>query len=170
MDTPALLSTDSLTIYLNDHLAGATFGTELVQRMVRENTGTDFEQPLRALSDQIQSDLAELESIVDALGKPRDRIKRALGWSVEKVGRLKPNGRLLGYTPLGRLLELEALAAGVAGKRGLWRALGVVSLEDAPPHARLQELIASADGQLAEIERLHALAAEVAFEGVPAHA
>ena len=89
---------------------------------------------------------------------------------MEKVGRLKPNGRLVGYTPLGRLLELEALAAGVAGKRGLWRALGVVSLEDAPPHARLQELIASADGQLAEIERLHALAAEVAFEGVPAHA
>jgi hypothetical protein len=170
MDTPALLSSDPLTIYLNDHLAGATFGTELAQRMVRENTGTDFEQPMRQLAGDIGRDLYELESIVDALRKPRDQIKRAVGWGVEKLGRLKRNGRLLGYTPLGRVIELEALAAGVTGKRALWRSLGVLSLDGAPPQAILDELIARADAQLAEIERLHGLAAEVAFEEAPAHA
>jgi hypothetical protein len=170
MDTPALLSTDSLTIYLNDHLAGATFGSELVDRMVRENTGSEFEMPLRDLAVEIHKDHAELESIVDDLRRPRDQIKRALGWGVEKVGRLKPNGRLVGYTPLGRLLELEALAAGVSGKRALWRSLGAVRLEEALPGTRLAELIARADGQLAEIERLHADAAAIALAGVPVHA
>jgi len=32
------------------------------------------------------------------LGVGRDQVKIALSWSAEKVGRLKPNGRLLSYS------------------------------------------------------------------------
>jgi hypothetical protein len=170
MDTPALLSSDALTVYLNDHVAGATFTAELVQRMVRENTRTDFEQPLRELDADIKRDLAELEALMDTLHKPQDHIKRALGWGAEKVGRLKPNGSFLGYTPLARVIELETLAAGVAGTRSLWRTLGVVSLDDMPSQSRLDELVARSDAQLTEIERLHTSAAEIAFQDVTVHA
>jgi hypothetical protein len=93
-----------------------------------------------------------------------------MGWGAEKVGRLKPNGRFLAYTPLARVIELETLAAGVTSTRALWRTLGMVSLEEAPAQSLLDELISATDEQLAEIERLHALAAEVAFQEAPAHA
>ena len=49
----------------------------------------------------------------------------------EKLGRLKPNGQILGYSPLSRLVELETLALGITGKRSLWEALLGVADEDA---------------------------------------
>ena len=123
MDKPALLSTDALTIYLNDHLAGATAGVELVRRAASENEGSEFGAVLRELCAEIQHDREELIAIITGLGYPVDRAKVALGWTAEKVGRLKPNGRLRGYSPLGRLLELEGLLAGIHAKQALWRAL-----------------------------------------------
>ena len=41
----------------------------------------------------------------------------------EKVARLKLNGQLRGYSPLSRVVELEALSVGVAGKLALWQSL-----------------------------------------------
>ena len=46
--------------------------------------------------------------------------------AAEFVGRLKPNGRLRGDSPLSRLVELELLCAGILTKESLWRTLGVV--------------------------------------------
>jgi hypothetical protein len=54
-----------------------------------------------------------------------DRFKQVAGWSGEKLGRLKPNGQLLGYSPLSRLVEIEGLVLGVSGKRALWTSLKV---------------------------------------------
>jgi hypothetical protein len=48
----------------------------------------------------------------------------------EKVGRLKPNGQVTGYSPLSRLLELEGLMLGVTGKLGLWNALKDIADHD----------------------------------------
>ena len=78
---------------------------------------------LRELSAEIHHDRKELIAMITGLGYPVDRAKIALGWTAEKVGRLKPDGRLRGYSPLGRLLELEGLLAGVHGEPALWRAL-----------------------------------------------
>ncbi len=44
-----------------------------------------------------------------ALGVPQDRVKNAMGWGAEKLGRLKPNGQLTGYSPLSRMVELKGL-------------------------------------------------------------
>src|SRR5918997_1442679 len=122
MRSPPLLSSDQRTIYLNDHLAGSTFGLELARRTQSANRGTEFEAPLDELVEEIAADRRELEGIIERLGAPRDQMKVGAGWLAEKVGRLKPNGRLTGYSPLGRLLELEALSGGVNAKLGLWRA------------------------------------------------
>jgi hypothetical protein len=61
---------------------------------------------------------------MEALGVGVDHAKVLAGWGAEKLGRLKPNGRLLSYSPLSRVVELEALTLGVTGKLNLWRALG----------------------------------------------
>jgi hypothetical protein len=160
MDIPALLSKDVSTIYLNDHLAGATAGLELIGHMASENEGTAFGAPLEKLHAEIETDRDELISIIEELGHPVDRVKIAVGWTAEKVGRLKPNGQLRGYPPLGRLLELETLLGGITAKLALWRALERADVID---KARLMRLGGRARRQAAIVRRLHREAAAIAL-------
>jgi len=101
------------------------------------------------------------------LGVARDPVKVWAGWLAEKVGRLKLNGRIAGYSPLSRVVELEALGLGVEGKRALWRALAAEAARD----ARLEGVDLTALGSRAErqrrlIERERLRAAALAF-GTP---
>ncbi len=166
MLTPTILSRDRLTIYLNDHLAGAAFGRELARRALSENAGTEFEPFLRELAAEIEQDQRETEALRDRLGVPRDRIKATGGWLAEKAGRLKLNDRLRGYSPLSRLLELEALTGGVHAKLSLWRSLRELATADARlEQAELDRLIARAESQLDRLASIHARAARLALEG-----
>jgi hypothetical protein len=161
---PAALSGDHLTIYLNDHLAGSTFGVELARRCRASNRGNEFGPFLGELVAEIEADREELERIMDRLGRPRDRVKPAAGWLVEKLGRLKPNGRMLGYSPLSRLIELEGLSAGVQGKLRLWRALRAIApREPRLSKAQLDGLIRRAEGQLEQLAANQARAAQLAL-------
>ena len=108
-----LLSNDLLSIYLKDHFAGSTFGVELARRARDSNLGNDFGVFLSDLAQQIEEDRESLRQIMDALDVGPDEAKNAMGWAAEKFGRLKPNGRIRGYSPLSRLLELEGLQGGV---------------------------------------------------------
>ena len=53
----------------------------------------------------------------------------AAGWTGEKVGRLKPNAQLRGYSPLSPLVELEGLLIGIQGKLAMWSVLAEVADE-----------------------------------------
>jgi hypothetical protein len=93
-----------------------------------------------------------------------DRVKVLVAWGAEKLGRLKLNGQLVGYSPLSRVVELEALTLGVAGKLALWRALD--QLEPQRPElskANLEGLIARADRQLRSLEEQRRNAVTDAF-------
>ena len=72
---------------------------------------------------EIKEDRATLKLVIDRLGFSQGRVKPAGAWVAEKLGRLKPNGRLHGYSPLSRVLELEGLLIGITGKMALWKAL-----------------------------------------------
>jgi hypothetical protein len=153
-----------IAIYLNDHLAGATGGLELARRAHGANRGTDFEEPLARLAAEIAEDRDALVDVMVRLGVTRDPVKVWAGWLAEKVGRLKLNGRIAGYSPLSRVVEFEGLALGVEGKRALWRALAGVVAED----ARLEGVDLAALGRRAErqrrlIERERLRAAAIAF-------
>ncbi len=118
-----------LSIYLNDHLAGATAGVELARRAHRSNReSADFGTPLADLRAEIEADRETLQRVMEELGVRRDPVKVKAGWLGEKLGRLKLNGQLRGYSPLSRVIELEGLAIGIGGKTELWatlrRALG----------------------------------------------
>ena len=118
-----------LAVYLNDHLAGATVGRDLSRRSAASNRGTPYEPFLTRLAEEIVEDRRSLLAMMDALGVRIDRLKAAAAWSGEKLGRLKLNGQLRGYSPLSRVVELEGLALGVYGKRGLWITLGELARE-----------------------------------------
>ena len=93
-----------------------------------------------------------------------DHLKTALAWGAERAGRLKFNGQLLGYSPLSRLEEIEALSLGVEGKLALWRALRSTQGSD-PRLAEvdLDELIDRARSQRRRLERLRTRAADEAL-------
>lgn len=151
-----------LAIYLSDHLAGSTGGVELARRARSSNRGTKFGETLAEVCAEIEADRATLERVMEQLGVKRNRPKVAGAWAAEKLGRLKLNGRLTGYSPLSRLVELEMLHIGITGKIQLWQAL------DETQSAKLAQfdlpgLIARAESQRARVERLRLEAAHAAF-------
>jgi hypothetical protein len=157
--------TDSaLSIYLNDHLAGATVGAELARRAAASNRSTDYGQPLAELAAEIAEDRETLAGIMQRLSVGQDRVKLLAAWGAEKLGRLKLNGRVRGYSPLSRLEELEALSLGVEGKVALWQALQRTHGGD--PRLRdvdFDELIRRARSQRQRLERRRRRAAEEAL-------
>jgi hypothetical protein len=143
-----------LSIYLNDHLAGATVGVELSKRAASANEGSDYGAVLAELSHEIAEDRASLERLMERFDVKKDRVKTTGAFLGEKVGRLKPNAHLTSYSPLSRVVELEGLTLGVAGKLGLWKAL--IELQDADERLdpeELRVLAERAESQLRELEQ-----------------
>jgi hypothetical protein len=148
-----------LEIYLNDHLAGATGGVELARRLRASNRDDAvFGETLSRVCTEIEADRTVLEQMVEELGYSRNKFKPVAAWVAEKLGRLKLNGQLRGYSPLSRLIELEGLLIGITGKIGLWQTLTELGLgEDLD--ADLGQLTERAAAQRAAIDDLHRIAA-----------
>jgi hypothetical protein len=153
-----------LRIYLRDHLAGAVGGGELVRRALANNRGTPFEATLEQLATDIEEDRQTLVTLMEGLGVSPDVLKQSVVWVLEKVARLKLNGRVLEYSPLSRLVELEALGTGIDGKRALWTALRRVAGADPRLHAtQLGRLERRAADQRRRVEAIRLEAARLAF-------
>ncbi|MGF1665396.1 MAG: hypothetical protein ACFCVC_03890 [Acidimicrobiia bacterium] len=112
-----------LEIYLDDHWAVAGAGAALARRVARNNVSTVWASRLESLAVDIEADERVLTLTRGEMGLDGGRWKRRFAVSAEVVGRLKPNGRIISYSPLSRVLELEGLIAGVAAKRCLWVAI-----------------------------------------------
>lgn len=157
-----------LRIYLNDHLAGATAGLAVARRCHARNRSGALGAFLADLVQQIAEDRRSLEDVMRRLDVPVNPAKLALARVLERVGLLKLNGSLTGYTDLSRVLELEALVAGVKAKHSLWQALRRTVASD-PRLAGVDfgRLVQRAETQLAALEERHAQAAAQAFGGSP---
>jgi hypothetical protein len=149
-----------LGIYLNDHLAGATVGTELAHRIAASH-GAPADGTLQRLAVEVAQDRAALLDMMGALGVPVRGYKVYAAWIGEKAGRLKFNGHLLTKSPLSYLEELEMMRLGVEGKAAGWRTLRVLADSDKRlDSARLDELISRARRQSDVLEELRVRAAE----------
>lgn len=151
---PELLAT-----YLTDHLAGSALGVEMARRTTASNEGTEFGGPLAKLCAEIEADRGSLETVMTELGVSQSRLKPALGWLGEKLGRLKPNGQLGGYSPLSRVVELESLVVGTTGRIRLWVLLA--DLVGDRSAADFTEHVSSAEDQRARLEELQVRAARL---------
>jgi hypothetical protein len=149
-------------IYLQDHFAGATAGCELAKRAASSNEGTELGAFLGRLADEIAEDRKALLSVMEELDVRTDKLKAGAAWGAEKVGRLKPNGRLLSYSPLSRLVELEGLHIGISGKLSLWQSLEATSASEIES-VDLLDQITRAQRQLTELEPHRLGAARDAF-------
>jgi hypothetical protein len=112
-----------LRIYLNDHYAASALGLAVARRTASRNRDSDVGRFLEGLVREIEEDRESLEQIMQALGVPRNRLKEGVAKLGERVGLLKLNGQIRGYSDLSRVLELEFLRAGIDAKRALWISL-----------------------------------------------
>ena len=164
---PLRTEQDLLGVYLNDHLAGATGGLELVRRMAASaKPGTETDAVMKRLVGEIRADRSALIAMMAALGVKIRGYKVFAAWAGEKAGRLKPNGHLLSRSPLSNLEETEMLRLGVEGKAAGWRTLQVVAQRDSRLDAgQLDELLAGAARQSETLESLRVSLAEQVLRG-----
>ncbi len=125
-----MASNELLGVYLNDHLAGATAGLELAEKLRDNNQGTELGKVMAALHHDIDQDRAALEEVMARLDVDRHPVKEAAGWMLERLSRLRLNPLLTGSADLTRLLETEALSLGIEGKLRMWAALKEASVRD----------------------------------------
>jgi hypothetical protein len=153
-----------LRIYLQDHLASATGAVELAKRAYGSNRGSELGPGLAAVRAQLSDDHAALLDLMDRLDVGRDRMKEGAAWAAEKAGRLKLNGRVRGYSPLSRVVELEGLALLLLGQRQMWETLAQVLAGD-PRTVGFDAAARAAhvDDALARVAELHRRASALAF-------
>jgi hypothetical protein len=150
-------------IYLNDHLAGSVMGSRLAKRIARQNEGNEYGTKVAGIAREIEEDKATLHELMDRLGIGERRAQLAMAWVAEKAMRLKPNGRLLRYSPLSRVLELEALTMGITGKLELWRSMEAVENGAKVPGFDFTQLAQRAETQRDQVEDLRVRAAREAL-------
>jgi hypothetical protein len=163
-DAMALLKT-----YVRDHDAASAGGEALARRCAGSNEGNDLGVYLKeTLLPQIEAEQRTLRAALETLDARPSAAKRAAARSGELVGRLKPNRRMLSYSPMSRVLELEGLIAGVHAKHRLWITLDALrtrhameSLPDVEEHASV------AQEQMVTLERHHLDAISQAFAPPP---
>lgn len=157
-----------LGIYLNDHLAGSNVGLELARRALRENRDNAVGRYLLSFVKELEDERTVLQQVMRALGVPRNEFKHAVGWVLEKLGRLKSNGYIVRYSPLSRMVELEALAIAVIGKRCLWAVLQrQARIERRLAGFDFATLIEQSESQHQSLDRLRLQAADTAFSKAP---
>ncbi len=152
-----------LGIYLNDHLAGSSFGLSLARRIAKENEGDETGRVLSEVAEEIETDRELLQTLMERLGVRRKLPRQAIAWVGEKAARFKPNGKLIGYSPLSRYIELEALSLGIAGKTSLWEALLECMDGTELAGVDIAELAARGRSQRERVEAQRLRASEQAF-------
>jgi hypothetical protein len=144
---------DFLAIYLNDQLALGVVWREVARRAQRENAGSELGTALERVSAGIAEDVQTFESLMWRLGVRVSPVKRRLAVVAERLGRLKPNGRRRGYSPLSRFEELDFLVMGIEGNKILWANLrDLAGIADRCPDVDFDTLIERARRQGEELE------------------
>lgn len=157
-----------LSVYLNDHLAGAGAGVALFCRMSQTHTATPAGRRLTELAAEVTEDRESLREIMTALDVPLMHHRILLGILAERAGRLKLNGRFVSRSPLSTILELEAARVGVEGKKELWRTLRALSRMDSRIDGEaVGRLLARAERQADALETMRLPALELTFHTEP---
>jgi len=144
---------ESLEVYLNDHLAGATAGVNLVEQAVDRHRSDELGEFFGPLASEIKADLATLEGLMEDMGVDKSASKTALAEVGSKLAAPKFTAEGAGNKHLGDFITLETLSIGVEGKRCMWVALQTVA--DAYPELQaldLEDLESRAQNQRDKLE------------------
>jgi hypothetical protein len=141
----------ALDTYLNDHIAGATAGTNLA-KMAAEEHQTDEHGPFFSeIYSEIQADFDTLTQLASALGVDESASKTALAEIGSKM--MGPKFTAGDDDELNAFITLETLSIGVEGKVCMWKALKTVAGDYAAfDNFDIDGLLARAEGQREKIE------------------
>ncbi len=90
---------------------------------------------------------------MEVLDVQPSQLKSGIATVGEKLGALKPNGRMVNRSSLTAVVELEAMQMAVRGKRSLWETLHAVM--PTTTSIDIDGLIARADAQRDLLNALH---------------
>jgi hypothetical protein len=140
-------------LYLNDHLAAAAAWSSLATRLAHWNAGTPLGDAAQALRRDLTDELPLLRMLLRETGGREQRSKQWVARSAERLGRLRPNGAWRGYSPLGRLVDTEAMVAALALRAAMWRSLAIAfGPHHTVGHCVLGDLVSRAERQATELD------------------
>jgi hypothetical protein len=149
-----------LAIYLRNHEAAARAGCDLFHRTASNQAHKPYADELRQLAAEVEEDLTSLRDLMRAVGVRPDLLLGSALQLAERVGRLKPNGRLFRRAPLSDLIEIEGLLDAVHAKASGWQALAAARQDDW--RDSVGALIQRAESQIDRLAEIHrSVAAEV---------
>jgi hypothetical protein len=153
-----------MDVYLNDHLAGATLGTDLAKQIQQRHEDSPLGELMGRIATEIEEDRRTLVDLMERMDSSRNPLKQAAGWVAEKASQVKFSGAGSGAPDQGAFMALESLTLGVLGKRKLWAALKEVR-DQYPALAAtdLDDLIGRADAQHDALDRERMAAAVLAL-------
>ena len=141
----------ALESYLNDHMAGATAGTNLAKMAAEEHRSDEHGPFFGEIAYEIAADHETLQQLLAALAVTSSATKTALAEIGSKM--MAPKFISGDDDQLNAFVTLETLSIGVEGKVCMWKALKTV--EDAYPTLAqfdIDELLARAGSQRERIE------------------
>jgi hypothetical protein len=160
------MAENPMDTYLNDHMGGATLGSELADQIRDRNEGTTLGDIIAPVATEIEEDRQALDDLMEALDVSRNPVKQVGSWVAEKMSRVKFSGVGPGDAEYGNFMALESLALGVLGKRSLWVALKTVGDQhDTLAKLDLDALIERADAQHDALEQARIQMAAGALSG-----
>ncbi len=144
------MANSALDTYLNDHLAGATAGTNLAKMAAEEHRSDEHGAFFGELASEISADYETLQRLVEALAVDESASKTALAEIGSKMMAPKFTG---GDDELNAFVTLETLSIGVEGKICMWKALKTIESEY-PAFAEfdIDELLKRGNSQRTRIE------------------
>ncbi len=149
--------TSWVAFYLRDHMALATAGVNLFARVADGHSKPHVRAQVARLGEQMREDRSVLAQVMTDLGVRQISITMLAAVVGEVAGRFKPNGAISGRSPGADVLELEALAAAVAGKAQLWQTLqGQAHTDSRLDAGQFNDLQERAHQQLQVLHALHA--------------
>lgn len=144
-----------LSIYLQDHYAGAVAGSSLFHRVAGSHRNPRVKQVVAELAIQVDGDRHDMDAIMASLTVRHSRTKESLAWAAERFARFKPNGAIFRRSPLTDVVELEALSLAVQGKAlGLKTLLNLAETEPRLDADQVQLLLDRARAQQDRLEEL----------------
>jgi len=162
------VSKQHLAVYLKDHLAGSEAGLQILEHIEADHGVGRIAEITTRIRREIEGERQVLTRLLEALDASTSVPRRIAGWMSEKALELKLIADDPGNGALRLFEAVEAIALGVHGKRGLWRALAA-NAQDIPVLATVEyePLIRQAEAQEELLELLRIEASRAAFADSP---
>ncbi len=113
---------NALYTYLQDHLAGATFGLNLLKDLGEQQLDQELANLAKSVLGEVEAGRQTLERVLKCLGANASPLKDASAWVAQKLGSTK----LSTNKPFGLFEAVELMTLGVLGKVALWKSLEVL--------------------------------------------